>query len=62
MQTAGGHDDGFVLEFQEGSTERHLRVADSELLSSKQVVQAFIEYSEGSTGWRDLFQWEPMDL
>ncbi len=43
VQTEGGPDRGFVLEYQEGSPERHFRTRD---------------YASSDEAWKGQFQWE----
>lgn len=43
-------EDGFVLEYQDGSVDRHFE--SSTYLSAAQIEQAFKEYLRGDSSWR----------
>jgi hypothetical protein len=57
IQTSGSVKDGFDLEYQEGSTDRHFRAA-GQGLTLQDVVGAFQDYAAGGLGWRSAVQWE----
>ncbi len=51
----------FVLEYQDGSLDRHYRAADGPL-DLDDVIDAFVMYAAGDPGWKDDFTWEKMNL
>lgn len=57
VQTSGGRDEGFVLEYRDGSQERHFRCTDPRL-PLETVVRAFRAYLEGGTEFRSELEWE----
>lgn len=60
MQTSGNVTDGFVIEYQEGSTDEHYK-ADEKVPLDK-LVLAFQSYAAGTDAWRSMFEWERMDF
>jgi hypothetical protein len=61
MQTAGGPDEGFVLEYQAGSVDSHFACTNT-ALSVEEVVQAFVWYATGDDRWRSELPWEPIEV
>jgi hypothetical protein len=61
MQTLGGPQEGFGLEYQEGSTDAHY-VSTDRALPVERVVQAFLWYSAGDARWRTDYEWQPMEI
>ncbi len=51
--------DPFRLEYRDGDTGRLFAVDGNVTLA--QITQAFIEYLNGQTGWRDRFTWSEVD-
>ena len=49
-------EDGFDLEYQDGSTEHHYLASSS--LSAPQVEQAFVNYLRGNSDWRDQYDFK----
>lgn len=60
MQTTGNVEDGFALEYQEGSKGEHF-IADGKAPLDK-LVLAFQSYAAGTDAWRSMFDWERMDF
>ncbi len=60
MQTSGSARDGFVLEYQEGDTDRHYECPDT--LTVAQITRAFVSYADGTDTWKTAFRWEKLDL
>ena len=54
IQVGGDRSVGFHLEYQEGSVDAHFQ-ATNEKITLDQVVDAFIAYRHGTTGWRSGF-------
>lgn len=52
--------DLFVLEYREGSEERHFACTRS--LSVEEVETAFLKYLTGETSWKTDVEWEKVDL
>lgn len=61
LQTAGGSSDGFSLEYQEGSIDRHYRSPQNDLPLAT-VIRAFQLYAAQDSSWRSLVAWERDDL
>ena len=53
-------EDGFELEYQIDSTDRHFRA--SQLLSCEQVVTAMSQYALDDQRWQSEVDWQPLDL
>lgn len=53
--------DGFVLQYQEGSTEHHFET-DRGDLSSAEVVEAFSAYLERNPAWKFPFSWHRVEV
>jgi hypothetical protein len=61
IQTAVDDDGGtFVLEYQDGSLDRHYRAARP--LPLQDVTRAFRSYLLGDGAWRSGYDWEQLDL
>ena len=56
LQAAGEGDENYVLEYRGGSEEQHFRA--STLLSKNDVKEAFLDYLQGGTQWRERWTWE----
>lgn len=61
IQAAGGPYEGFVLEYQEGSLDKHYRCTDGDL-DVEAVVRAFQLYAQKDERWRAGLEWERMEL
>ena len=55
MQVAGSVAEGYCLEYQEGSIDKHYRCLDQ--LTTNEVVEAFQSYRERDDFWKTKFQW-----
>ncbi|MFO0888089.1 MAG: hypothetical protein U0790_02965 [Isosphaeraceae bacterium] len=51
----------YEMEYQEGSIDRHFRLADGPI-PFDQVIQAFLWYLKGDSSWQKKLRWEPMRL
>jgi hypothetical protein len=51
---------GYILEYQDGSTDRHYQAAGPVTLD--QVIAAFHKYLRRDSSWRSDFRWERKDL
>jgi hypothetical protein len=51
----------FVLEFQDGSLDRHYRAADKSVARHR-ILSAFLKYLHGDESWRSDFAWEKQDI
>jgi len=60
MQTAGGGDELFVLEYQEGSLDAHYRCTSLDLTAA-QVARAMVQYAARDGRWRDELEWRNVD-
>lgn len=54
IQVYGDKDNGFILEYQEGSLACHYKAID-ENIPCEQIVESFIAYRCDKTYWRDMF-------
>ncbi len=61
MQTAGNFNEGFILEYQEGSVDEHYSCINDPL-TNDQVVKAFKDYLNGNLNWKKDLIWEKEDL
>lgn len=61
MQACGGPADGFVLEYREGSEERHYQTTRDDV-PLDEIIKAFSLYARGDDGWRSQFDWKPLDV
>ena len=61
IQAIGSPAEGFALEYQDGSLDRHFECASQDL-TAEHVVLAFRSYQRGETVWRTAFEWRPMEL
>ncbi|WP_269542380.1 hypothetical protein [Cerasicoccus fimbriatus] len=59
VQTMGNPQEGFVLEYRNGSEEEHYQTNDSEIPLDR-IKEVFLAFAEGDVGWFDTFAWEPM--
>jgi DnaJ-domain-containing protein 1 len=60
LQTANQKNLGYILEYQEGSLQRHYQTASN--LTADQVKQAFIWYLQGDKRWLSAFIWTRIEL
>ncbi len=52
---------GYVLEYQDGSLDRHYTAADGPI-TLERVLSAFVKYLRGDSSWRSDFRWDKMRL
>lgn len=52
---------GYVLEYQDGSLDRHYRARDGSI-PLDQVISAFLKYWRRDKSWQSDFQWERVEL
>jgi hypothetical protein len=52
---------GYVLEYQDGSVERHYTATGGPIAMDR-VVSAFIKYLRRDPSWRSDFQWERVEI
>jgi len=57
IQCMGSEREGFVLEYQEGSLDKHFIASDNHL-SLAAVTRAFLSAANGDEGWRTQVAWE----
>ena len=58
IQTSGDSRNGFVLEYREGSEEKHFSCSSTEL-SVEQVISAFQSYLAADDKWKSELEWQP---
>jgi len=61
LQSAGGEEEGFILEYQEGSLEEHF-IATNMDIPEADILKAFTAYLKGDSAWKDAFEWENMEM
>ncbi len=61
IQTAGGPNSGFILEYQDGSLDKHFTCTNQNLTAA-QVVNAFQSYTKQDGRWQQEFEWETAGL
>lgn len=61
VQTAGGPEAGFILEYQDGSITNHWR-ASIETLSGNEIINVFQQFAENDDSWRNDYEWEKLEL
>ncbi len=59
IQTATDEIDSWVLEYRDGSADRHFGASVSDV---ERIISAFTRYAEGDRSWLEDFQWEPVSL
>jgi hypothetical protein len=57
MQTAGDHNVGFELEYQEGTVKRHYRASRTDIRLDE-IAQALCAYRDGRPDWKKQFDFE----
>jgi hypothetical protein len=60
LQTAPNGDGAFLLEFRDGSDDRHFQARRP--LPIDDVITAFGAYLDRDAGWRSRYEWERLDL
>tara|TARA_R110002096_G_scaffold54881_3_gene141403 strand:+ start:657 stop:1079 length:423 start_codon:yes stop_codon:yes gene_type:complete len=58
IQTSGGPEHGFVLEYRDGSEAQHYSCSNFEL-TADEVILAFQSYLSNDGKWRTELEWEP---
>ena len=58
MQTSGGPEYGFVLEYRNGSAEEHYSCSNFEL-TADEVIWAFQSYLANDGKWQSQLEWQP---
>ena len=61
LQTADGGRGKLLLEYQDGSLDQHYGATKRDLTAS-QVIDTFLAYMRGETGWKGQFVWEKMNF
>lgn len=61
MQTSGDPQNGFVLEYRDGSEEEHYSCTNSQL-TAEQVVWAFQSYLANDDKWKSDLKWQSHDF
>ena len=58
IQTSGDPSHGFVLEYRDGSEDKHFSCSNFEL-SAEQVIRAFQSYLAADDKWKSELEWQP---
>ncbi|WP_425618439.1 hypothetical protein NA78x_002144 [Anatilimnocola sp. NA78] len=61
IQTMNTAEDGFVVEYQTGSTDEHYAAANPPH-DVEDVAAAFVAYAAGDDAWKTAFTWEHLQL
>ncbi len=61
IQAIGSPSEGFGLEYQDGSLDKHFQCTNQDL-TAEHVVLAFRSYQRGETDWKTAFKWERVEL
>ena len=61
MQCSGTLEEGFLLEYQDGSLDEHFQCVDHELLLAS-VIWAFQAYLADDHRWRTIFPWRRINV
>ena len=61
IQAGGSGGEGFVLEYQEGSLDRHYRSAD-ESLDLERATKILTLYLRGDESWHNEVEWKHIDV
>lgn len=63
IQAALSHfeDEGFILEYQEGSIEQHY-TATEKRIPKEAILSAFFAYLKGDASWKNAYLWEKTDF
>lgn len=56
-----GEEDGFILEYQDGSLDRHY-VASNRDIPQEEILKAFLAYLTGDESWKSNYLWETADM
>jgi hypothetical protein len=57
VQASGSVDDGFAVEYQEGSLDQRYRSRPAALPLAR-TTEMFLKYARGDSSWRDGLEWE----
>ena len=57
MQLSGTVDDGFILEYREGSEDKHFGVYDPSL-NADEAITAFCEFAQSKDGYKARYVWQ----
>jgi hypothetical protein len=60
MQTSGDPKDGFILEYQENDVKHHYQ--SKRELAADEVVKALVLYSVGSDDWKQMAEWQWLQI
>lgn len=60
IQVSGSVKDGFSMEYQDGSLDKHYYCPGD--MSLEVTVKAFISYARGENEWQKTLKWEPMEM
>lgn len=61
VQVAGDFNEGFVLEYQNGSVDEHF-VSSNKKLPGYDVVKIFTAFSQGDVNWFSEYQWDKEEI
>jgi len=59
IQAAGEADDPYVMEYREGSDDRHFECTRE--LKKSEAEAAFLKYLKGDSTWKTDFQWKKQE-
>lgn len=58
IQTSGDPQNGFVLEYRDGSEEEHYSCSNFNL-TAEQIIRAFQSYLANDNKWKSDLEWQP---
>ncbi len=61
IQCCGDAEEGFDLEYQEGSIENHYQAINANF-GANEILARFLSYAAGGNEWHNGIEWEKMDL
>ncbi len=61
LQCIGDAQKGYIVEYQEGSTDRHYSSGRNRL-DADHTVRIFLNYAKGSDDWKNGISWEKISL
>jgi hypothetical protein len=61
IQTSGDPSHGFVLEYRDGSDEKHYSCSNFEL-SAEQIIRAFQSYLAADDRWKSELEWQSQEF
>lgn len=61
IQTAGSADEGYVVEYNDGSDQWQWRATDGNLAAAR-ILDTFLMFRRGDIDWKNQFTWQKFKL